>query len=118
MAVDRYAVVGTPIAHSLSPRIHAAFAEQCRQALSYEAIEIPRPGHPTAVDWQPGLDDEPANSPSHVLFSGRIGESHTLVMTPDFEAGDGFISSYLVGPPKVRSGGVRRQIAQLTLRPE
>ncbi|MCI0509378.1 shikimate dehydrogenase [Chromohalobacter marismortui] len=39
---DRYCVFGHPIAHSRSPRIHALFAEQCGQAMTYEAIEAPR----------------------------------------------------------------------------
>jgi shikimate dehydrogenase len=39
--VDRYAVVGNPVAHSLSPRIHASFAAQTAHKISYEAIEIP-----------------------------------------------------------------------------
>ncbi len=37
-----FAVVGNPIGHSLSPRIHQAFSEQFNLNISYEAIEIPQ----------------------------------------------------------------------------
>ncbi len=41
---DRYAVIGNPVGHSKSPRIHALFAKQTGQDISYEAIQAPAEG--------------------------------------------------------------------------
>jgi shikimate dehydrogenase len=46
---DAYAVFGTPIGHSKSPRIHAAFAASAAQDMSYGAIEPPLGGFAEAV---------------------------------------------------------------------
>lgn len=46
--IDRYAVFGNPIAHSLSPRMHQWYAEKTHQKMSYEAIL----GDPLKFEYQ------------------------------------------------------------------
>ncbi|WP_194720721.1 shikimate dehydrogenase [Noviherbaspirillum malthae] len=48
-AADRYGVIGNPVAHSKSPDIHAAFAKQTAQALSYERLLAPLDGFASTV---------------------------------------------------------------------
>ena len=47
--IDRYALVGNPITHSLSPQIHRLFAEQTKQPISYEAIELSLDDFPAQI---------------------------------------------------------------------
>lgn len=47
--MKRYAVFGHPVAHSRSPRIHAAFGAQCGIALDYTAIDAPPESFADAV---------------------------------------------------------------------
>ena len=46
---DRYAVIGHPVEHSLSPRIHAAFARACGQDVSYDRVLAPLDGFRATV---------------------------------------------------------------------
>lgn len=47
---DKYAVIGNPIAHSKSPLIHAMFAQQTGQDISYEKIEAPMDGFAVKIE--------------------------------------------------------------------
>jgi len=47
---DRYAVIGHPVAHSLSPWIHAQFARATGQDIEYLRLEAPLDGFESTLD--------------------------------------------------------------------
>ncbi len=47
--VDKYAVIGNPVAHSKSPLIHEAFARQTHQNMTYERILAPLDGFAATI---------------------------------------------------------------------
>ena len=47
---DKYAVIGNPIEHSLSPEIHAIFAEQTKQDIQYGRLWAPTDGFAETVE--------------------------------------------------------------------
>jgi shikimate dehydrogenase len=49
ISVDRYVVIGNPIAHSLSPEIHARFAEETGERIAYGKLLAPVGGFDAAA---------------------------------------------------------------------
>lgn len=47
--MDHYAVIGNPVSHSKSPRIHGLFAAQLKQDLDYCTLEAPLDGFISSV---------------------------------------------------------------------
>jgi shikimate dehydrogenase len=50
MTIDQYAVMGNPIAHSKSPKIHTLFARQTSQVMDYQAMLVPEDEFASALD--------------------------------------------------------------------
>ncbi|MGD2138453.1 MAG: shikimate dehydrogenase [Gammaproteobacteria bacterium] len=92
---DKYAVMGNPVAHSKSPRIHTLFAAQTGQDLTYEAILVEPGDLAGAVAGflagggrglnitVPFKEDAWALAATRSERAERAGAVNTLVLNPD-----------------------------------
>lgn len=97
---DRYCVFGNPIGHSKSPAIHARFAAQTGQDLSYEALLAPLDGFAAAVADFMAVGGKGANvtvpfkeeafrlAHRRTPRAERAGAVNTLAFGPDGILGD------------------------------
>ena len=93
--MDQYAVMGNPVAHSKSPRIHTLFAEQTNQQLNYQAILVQQDGFKQAVaDFSqqggkglnitvPFKEDAWALASTRSECAERAGAVNTLILNAD-----------------------------------
>ena len=99
-APPQFAVFGQPVAHSLSPRIHAAFGAACGIALDYRAIELSPEGFAAGVEAFAKRGGRGANvtlphkqaafalCTSVSARARRAGAVNTLIRTGDAWEGD------------------------------
>jgi shikimate dehydrogenase len=112
--MPRYAVFGQPIAHSLSPRIHAAFGEQLGIAVDYRAIESGREMFAQALEafaqdggrganvTLPLKEDAAALCASSSDRARRCGSVNTLVRDGTRWHGDSTDGAGLLGDLRMR----------------
>jgi len=98
--LDRYGVIGNPIAHSRSPSIHARFASATGQAMTYERVLAPVDGFNAAVDafraqggcglnvTLPFKQQAYAYATERTARAEAAGAVNTLVFGPDQVLGD------------------------------
>src|SRR5574343_1999228 len=113
---DRYAVFGNPTAHSKSPAIHAAFADQTSQALTYEALLAPLGGFAGALAefmsaggrganvTVPFKEDAYRLAEQLTERAARAGAVNTLLLSDERVAGDNTDGAGLVADIKGNLG--------------
>ncbi|MEE7561230.1 shikimate dehydrogenase, partial [Xanthomonas sp. Kuri4-2] len=116
MPASRYAVFGHPIAHSLSPQIHAEFGRQTGIALDYTAIDAAPADFATALEAFAAAGGKGANVTlplkelAHGLVHGlspraqRAGAVNTLVRNDGQWQGDNTDGAGLVRDLTDRQG--------------